>query len=165
MLHEDVLKALFPLELEGDFDTGLGIEGLHLDGAQASAGTLLDEMFPDTADELLADWERIVGVTPDDGDPIAARRDRVVAKLQARGGLSRPYFEGIAGSLGYEIGITAYGPTICGMARCGDMLSNASARYLWKVEVTNASGRDPFLEDLFLRLKPAWTDMEFSYTG
>ena len=46
MLHKDVLEKLMPLELEGVFDDDITIEGSHLDYAEASAVTLLSEMFP-----------------------------------------------------------------------------------------------------------------------
>ena len=164
MLHKDVLRLLFPLELGGVFDDDMAIEGSHLDGAQTSADTLLAEMFPDEADGLLSSWERVTGVTPEAGDSLQTRRDRVVAQLRARGGLSREYFTSLAEALGYTVAIDALRPFVCGVSVCGEELGAEGVVYLWRVTV-NAAGPDAYLEALFRKLKPAWTGVEFIYTG
>jgi uncharacterized protein YmfQ (DUF2313 family) len=164
VLHKDVLRLLFPLELGGVFDDDIAIEGNHLDDAGTSAATLLDEMFPDEADGLLSSWERVTGVTPEAGDSLQTRRDRVVAQLRARGGLSREYFTGLAEALGHTVTIGAPRPFVCGVSVCGEELAAEEIVYLWQVTV-DAAGPDAYLEALFRKLKPAWTGVEFIYTG
>ncbi len=81
----------------------------------ARADQLLEEADPRSAAELLIDWERVAGL-PDPctgpAETTAERRDRVVARLTARGGQSRVYFIGVAAALGYAVTIEEF-PTAC----------------------------------------------------
>lgn len=105
MLHSNLLKLLFPLEMGGDFEAELGVEGRSLDLAQSRGETLLQEMLPHLAATLITSWERVCGLIPGSDDTLQQRRDRVVAKLRENGGLSRAYFIALAASMGYTIAI------------------------------------------------------------
>jgi uncharacterized protein YmfQ (DUF2313 family) len=101
--HKTALLQLFPVkDLGGVHDGDATVEGASLDRIQAAGDTLLFEMFPDGADNLLADFERTCALTPSAADTYQARRDRVIAKLRARGGLSIAYFTQAASALGYN---------------------------------------------------------------
>ena len=71
MLHQDLLKLLFPLELglvsEGDD----AVAGKYLDDAHALAGAVLRNVFPHTAQECLADWERVLDLVPSAEDRLS----------------------------------------------------------------------------------------------
>ena len=181
MSHRDVLKQLFPLELAGDFEADLELEGQQLDAVQARSEDLLLEMFPDTADELLPDWERICGITNTEGKPIQSRRDAVVAQLNAIGPSSRQDFIDLAANLGHTISIEEFAPFRVGISRMGDRLYPEEIQFVWKVTMTEqglyyftvgvSRMGDPLiytdknaLEVVILRLKPAHTLVVFEYT-
>ena len=180
MSHSDALKLLFPpIGLEGVFDNDIALEGARLDDAQASAETLLDEMFADTATALLASWERVCGITPGADDTVLARQNRVVQQLRARGGLSKAYFVGLAAALGFAITIDEFIPFMAGIGRSGDTLYVPEVVFVWRVNVsgyavyqfragTSRAGDlllwwpvQTMIEGIFNLLKPAHTYVFF----
>lgn len=102
----------------------------------ASAVNLLNEIYPDTTEELLPNWERIAGLpnacTPL-GTTIAARRQALIATLTSQGGQSKAYFIALALSLGYTITIDEFFPFQTGLSSVGSYLANASAEAYWVV--------------------------------
>ena len=100
-------------------------------GAHRRAENLINEAVPQTAQELLAEWEAFAGL-PDECTPardltISERQDAVVEKLTSLGTLSVESFYALARKLGYEITIREYRPFICGRSVCGgpDVLGTA----------------------------------------
>lgn len=114
-----------PLELSGVHEQDLAIEGKHLDEALSRAKKLLEQIFPDTADELIPDWERLCGITPEADDTLDRRRARVVAKLKEQGRLDRQYYIDIAAALGVKITIEELGP--------GDEGYGPEGIFVWRV--------------------------------
>ncbi|KQC03903.1 MAG: hypothetical protein APR55_06670 [Methanolinea sp. SDB] len=173
MSHKNVLKMLFPVELGGVFDGDLALEGQQLDAAQASAERLLREMFPQTCDETIEDWERVCGLTPAPTDTLQMRQERVVRKLREFGGLSLPYFASLAEAAGYTFGIEELQ---AGTGGYGD-----EGIFRWRVTFTNTplyyfrAGQSragerlvdgpsaDALEGLFTEIKPAHTQIIFAY--
>lgn len=182
MLHKDALKLLFPIELQGDFEKDIELEGEYLDNAQSRAEQLMEEMFPDAAYELLRDWERVCGLVPGADDPMLLRRDKVIKKLRELGGLSRAYFINLASSLGYTITIEELRPFMAGWGRAGDTLYIYESIWIWRVKVSgqalyyfragqSAAGErllwwpaQSALEDVLKDLKPAHTYVIFDYS-
>lgn len=123
--HAEVLRQLMPVELSGVHEQDLAIEGKHLDEALDRATTLLEQIFPDTADELIPAWERLCGITPGADDTLQLRRTRVVAKLKEQGRLDRQYYIDIAAALGVEITIEELGP--------GDEGYGPEGIFVWRV--------------------------------
>lgn len=180
-LNKETLQLLFPLELDGEHETDQLLEGEQLDVAQASGDLLLKEMFPDQTDTLLTSWERLLGLTSDTGEPTQARRDKVIRKLRERGGLSIPYFIGLAEALGYQVEIEELVPFMAGWGCAGDDLYDDTIIYQWGVKIFNqplyefragesAAGEQLLwwdtqesLENLFKELKPAHTFVYFNY--
>jgi len=183
MNHSDALELLFPLPVDpdGTLADDLALEGKLLDAAQDSADNLLLEAFPDRSSMLLASWERVYKLTPSSDDPLQARRDAVIQKMRARGGLSRAYFIALAAVYGWTITIDELLPFMCGWNRCGDSLYIEGVRWIWRVNVSgqavysfraglSAAGErltwwvaDTVLESLFTELKPAHTYVIFNY--
>jgi uncharacterized protein YmfQ (DUF2313 family) len=177
----DILRLLFPVELGGEHNADLALDAKHLDTAQASADTLLAEVFPDTTERLLASWERVLGLTPGADDPLQFRREKVMRKIRERGGLSIPYFMTLAQTLGYVVEIVEPLPFMAGWGAAGDELFDATIIYQWGLEIYNQpiyefrAGESvagemltwwdsrTYLEDLFRELKPAHTFVYFSY--
>lgn len=184
--HKDILRLLLPIEIGGVNDADLEIEGAALDRAQKRARDLLNEMQPDTSSEMLADWERVLGLP----DPcmgmlttLQERRAAVMAKWREKGGASRGYFIGVAKKLGYDVTITEMGPFMVGRSAVGDCLSqNADWIHVWRVNAPETTVRyfragqstagDPLakwgnemLECIIRKLKPAHTQVLFGYGG
>ncbi len=160
MQHSDTLKLLFPAEIVGVFDDDIALEGNHLDAAQTSAEGLLLEMFPESASDLIASWERVCGLTPATGATLQTRQNAVLRKLRERGGMSRSYFIALAAVIGHTITIDELLPFMAGWGCAGDRIYIEEAIYIWQV---NAPGGSEELEILFDELKPAHTAVVFNY--
>lgn len=148
---------------------------------------MLAEADPRQTLEILPEWEVETGL-PDMcsgiADTLQERRLSVLQKLTSRGGQSKAYFIDIAAVLGYTITIDEFRPFLCGISRCGDKLNGGpEVRYNWRVHVAGARvtyfrtgasrcgeklmsiSRATDLECIFNRLKPAHTNLIFSYEG
>lgn len=184
MSHSDVLELLFPLDLGGVFAGDLAVEGNCLDGVRDIGESLLDEMLPNRAYILLPDWERVVGIVPGADEPLQARRDRVLKKLRELGDVKKPYYQGLAESLGYSIYIEEYLPTMSGWVCAGDELitqNEPAVLFIWNCHVFGQSvyhfhagqsvGGERLtwwrpaeeLEAVLEDLRPAHVELTFSY--
>jgi len=163
-LHRHLIEQLMPCALGDNQARDAMIEGGQLDSVAASADMLRLNMFADSANELLTDWERLLGLYPVAGTSAIERREACVAKLLARGGMSRRYFIELAAELGYTIEIyeeliwqwrvhVLTSPEFLVYFRAGE--SNAGDALL--------SFGTPQLEELIVDLKPAHTFVYFSY--
>lgn len=163
MSSASVLKQLFPVELGSISDSDFDIEGSYLDVLLSSADDLLAEVFPDTATDLLFDWERVYGIYSAPGASTADRRNAIIARARDDGGLHKDYFIGIAAGLGYSITITDGGGAFrAGISSAGEALGVESDYYSWIVDVSGvASASD--LEQLITDLRPAHTAVSFTY--
>lgn len=142
---------------------------------------LLAEADPRTTTEMLADWERVAGL-PDactgQAETTAERRDRVVARLTARGGQSAAYFIQVAAALGYDITIEEF-PTLTCEDPCDGGLNPWPWPYTWMVHAPaetirempcDGASDEPLrtwgnqaLECLLNRNKPAHTNLIIAY--
>lgn len=124
----------------------------------ADATRVVDSAMPDgEADDLLANWERVLGVEG---------RDAVIAAISAQGGATPAYFIGLAERLGITVTIVdnLTGGTV-GMkcnSPCNSNLHTYDKSHWWEVRVDGA-GPMPGLQALFRRLKPAQTAVVFVY--
>ncbi len=145
---------------------------------------LLVDGFPQSAVELLPEWEATLGLPDSCGgapDSITERQARLVVKLQEPGGMSKGYFLNLAMVLGYaDVTITEFGPTNCGMT-CEVAVMGEHFRFLWRVNLPHQGenhtvfrvgsrcderiDRYAFgtLECQLMRLKPAHTQIIFTY--
>ncbi|RMC99888.1 DUF2313 domain-containing protein [Aquitalea palustris] len=165
-----------PLQIELQAE-GRALDVAERDGLQAAAA-----ISPFFAEYTLPDWERVCALTPPSGAGYQQRLQAVLAKLAATGGLSIPYFQRLASSLGYRIDIVEPQPFRAGINRAGDMLQVADIIWVWQVVVHAAqvqawrfragqsaasealtSFGDPVLETVFRELKPAHTFVYFAY--
>lgn len=162
----------------------LQAEANLMDAVKASAGRVLASITPFYASMTLADWERVYEVVPREGATQQERRENVLVKMAATGGLSIPYFTSLAASLGYTITITEPRAFQAGVNRAGDRLFVEGMRWVWQVNVlgnsvpkyrfragASAAGEPllafgvSILESTFKDLKPAFTDCYFTYEG
>lgn len=189
--HKKVLAKLYPpisYDINGErFLAQCEVDGNAFDRLQKSAVDLLQIIEPATSNTMLSDWERLCGIKTDYSNNYQARVKRVIAKLNAIGGLSIPYFKRIAESIGYRIEIKEFSPLANDLPTTGDLAQfRNEARdnliFMWRVSVLNGDDNivyfragssfagnhlvefgDPIIEEFFRDLKPAHTYCYFAY--
>ena len=189
--HKKVLAKLYPpisYDFNGErFLAQCEVDGNAFDRLQKSAVDLLQIIEPATSNTMLSDWERLCGIKTDYTNNYQARVKRVIAKLNAIGGLSIPYFKRIAESIGYRIEIKEFSPLANDLPTTGDLAQfRNEARdnliFMWRVSVLNGDDNivyfragssfagnhlvefgDPIIEEFFRDLKPAHTYCYFAY--
>jgi uncharacterized protein YmfQ (DUF2313 family) len=113
-IREDEV-GLFPAMVE---------EFLRIDGRGID---LLREMDPGTSDELLEDWEALLGL-PDECTPLAPtleeRRLQARLKLASIGGISKEFYERTALALGFVVYVRDFASFQVGLSSIGDRLHN-----------------------------------------
>ena len=111
----------------------LGAEGQTID---LRAFDLVDETDPRKTVELLADFERVLGL-PDEciGEltGLARRRNLVVARLIYQGGQSVGFLVDLAGMLGYAVTIEEPGQFLAGYSVAGDPVTNGEWVHVFEV--------------------------------
>ncbi|WP_426056873.1 YmfQ family protein [Janthinobacterium sp. PSPC2-1] len=147
---------------------------------------LLDELNPDTSFQLLPEWEAFTGACGScciEPGSMKDRRARVISKLTEQGSLSKAYFLQLAADLGYQdTTITEFRPTHCEMT-CEVPVVNEAWRFVWMVNLPHEENNysmfranspadsliDAYdfgaLECRFMQLKPAHTNVIFTYEG
>jgi len=183
------LKKYFPRGTAWNFSDGSNLKKLN-DGyavefcrIQDRQDQLLFEIDPRNADELLTDWETMLGL-PDEcsalGSTPEERVNHVVQKLTNQGGSSFEYFEGVAENLGFDVTVSDFCRFQAGRSHAGDALTNAAWDYWFQVtlpsDVTTVfkagSGKagdklvelgNETLECTFKKLKPAHTEVLFVF--
>lgn len=150
----------------------LAAEWARLD---ARLGDLWTEADPRQTQELLTDWERLLGLPDDCMQPtvtIAERRTAIWTRLTQLGGQSRAFFIALAAALGYTITISEFNPFRIG-SEIGTPLCDEEWQFVWQVNgiieveyfrVDENRVGDPLrrwsgflLPCIFNRLKPAHT--------
>jgi uncharacterized protein YmfQ (DUF2313 family) len=168
-----------PDSILNEYLAALAVEYVRL---HARAEALMDEADPRTTLELLADFERVLGL-PDTCVEIPTttteRRQAVITKMLATGGASPQYFIDLAATYGYEITITEFDPYTV-ESEIDAPLYGDNWVYWWQVNAPlnsityfdmNSVVTDPLaswgndrLECLIRKYKPAYTNVIFSYT-
>lgn len=160
---------------------GLSDELARVDGR---AWQLVEESDPRATAELFLDWERVAGL-PDacaeafgGEQTMAQRRLALVAKLVTLGGQSPAYYIGVAAALGYAITITEFHAhsvnddvdyPLYGAAWNFAWQVNAALNSVTELRVDMtvddplAAWGNALLECVIRRLKPAHTEVLFSY--
>lgn len=160
---------------------GMSLELARVDGRGEA---LPAEANPSSTNEMLSDWERVVGL-PDKcsgalEETLQGRRAALLAKLSSTGGQSKAYFIELAAALGYTVTIEEFRPFRAGISRAGDALTNGPWAFTWRIrapantiisfragmsaagERLRAWGNDT-LECKINQLKPAHTLALFAY--
>lgn len=186
------LQALLPIGAAWSRDpdaeitkalTGMAQEFTRVDGRGEA---LLSEFNPATAVELLPEWEKEYGITPPEGATIEQRQQAVAYRYTAEGGIKKPYYIGLAASMGYTIRIGDYTESMAGWYCAGDELLQEPFVYftagigaagdtlafedvvlpwIWEVvvSVVPAAPPTPDLETVLQDLKPDHIKLNFTY--
>jgi uncharacterized protein YmfQ (DUF2313 family) len=128
---------------------------------------LLAESYPCQSEELLTDWERVLGL-PDScttGDwTEAERQEFVCAKLAEQGGQSRAYYVALAARYGFHIRIIEHFPWRMGCTSfC--IVKVGNSWFWWQVVVTGflTPEQKALLECVIRRAAPAHTIVTFIF--
>ena len=157
------------------------VDGACLDEIQTAAQRTLGVIDPRTAGSYLNRWEELLNLDPS-GKNGQQRIQAVIIKINEMGGLSIPYFMQLAASIGYDISITEPQPFRAGINRAGEQLARPDIIWVWWVNIRNADSRavrfragistagdrlndygDVIIESVLKDLKPAFTDIRFTY--
>ncbi len=149
---------------------------------------LMDETDPRTATEMLNEWYKFAGL-PDDTTPewnsmtLKEKRNATYNKIISKGGLSKKYFEQLVINLGFQgVEIKEYEIARVDKLRIGGRLNSPGVRSYWNVTIPNTNvikfrvgssrigdrlGKIPgsVLEKTLIKLKPAHTEIIFTYTS
>lgn len=189
--YKQLLARLYPpvsYNINGErFLAQCEVDGNAFDRVQQSAVEMLQVVEPTTSDNMLADWERLCGIKTDFSKNYQDRVKRVIAQLNAAGGLSIPYFKRIAESIGYQIQIKEFSPLLNDLPNPGDVVqfrneARENLIFMWRVTVLNGDDNivyfragssfagehlvefgDQIIEEFFRDLKPAHTYCYFAY--
>jgi uncharacterized protein YmfQ (DUF2313 family) len=148
------LQALMPLgaawsrEPGSDNTSTLAALAQELARVDARCEDLARESDVRAADEMLADWERLLGL-PDDcmaGQALSVIDRRLIAtqRLVEQGGQSAAYFIALAALLG-ETGctVTEFRPFNCN-GDCNDALYSQSDRFVWRMNIARPANNARF---------------------
>lgn len=174
-----------PAKLGETNDADMAVDGAHLDDVQTSATQLLKNVYVDTTYELLADWERVLGIATSAGTSRAARMAACANKFKEKGGLSIPHFIELAASLGHEITIhEGPRPFMIGIGEIGvTQLYPPEVIFCWRVDFASPVSEIKYkfrigvsaigdrlmsfgvssLQEIIQDLKPAHTFVSFYY--
>jgi len=151
----------------------------------AEINGLVDEADPTTTYALLDDWERVAGL-PDACElafggeqEVGQRRAALLARITSAGGQTVAYYISVAAAMGYDITITEYTEHSVD----GDVEAEINGQdwaFTWAVNAAtttvaessvDGTADDPLawwgnaiLECVFERIKPAHTNLIFSYS-
>ena len=160
----------FDFELQPDVAAlmaSLAPELARIDGQDA---TLLLELNPATATDLLPDWEGYLGLpdvcTVPGSQTLEERRQAVIDKLTATGAPQRSYYQRIAQRLGIVINIEEFRPARVGSAAVGDFLYGDGWPWSWIASAPLASYGTVEAATLDCRLQleaPEYTDVQLGF--
>lgn len=162
----------------------ISAEGGALDAAASAVQTMLLELFPETCNLTLPDWERVYGL-PDDcvagTQTVQERKASLAARVLGGGGLNDDYYIALAAALGYLVTINTFPTFRVETSRVEQQLFDDSWKFVYRVnaalvterpfrvEVSHVEERlstwgNTLLECVLGRLKPAHGKVLFGYT-
>ncbi len=166
----------------GDLFTGMSGEMARLD---SRAQALFDEADPRTAFEMIADWERVLGL-PDPctaaATTLSARQVIAWRKLAFQAGQTPAFYVALAASLGIDIEVHEFDPAVDVYdGSLTALIAGGRYRFVWRVHVLTqtdytvfragqssagdllAEGGSLDIECVINAAKPAHTHVIFTY--
>lgn len=145
------LKQLLPRGAVWNLEAGSGVNKVllaiadELARVDARGLNLIDEADPRTANETIADWERMLAL-PDDRvlvipATLALRRIAVTQKFVSLGGQSVAFFTALALACGYVITITKFANSVLRVGfRVGARVYGVAYAYAMQINVAAPAG-------------------------
>jgi len=143
--------------------------GTELGNLDARTKDILDEIDARTTEELLEEWEDLVGLpgacVSNPSTDIEDRRAALLTRLKEKGGHSIPFFVELALSLGFQVEIEEFCAFRAGKSGAGDPVYDEDGQFVWKVHASNNLTADQreLLECSIERVSPAYTLVLFEY--
>jgi uncharacterized protein YmfQ (DUF2313 family) len=141
----------------------LAAEAGVLGDAVAGLEAVEAAMFPQTAGEFIADWERVYGLTPAPGATQDDRVQAVIAAMSDLGGQSIPYFVRLASLFGVKVGVEVFRIPVVGLLNTGDPIYFGDWPYIWRVNSPIAAAVNTPMEVRISDRRPANTEVIFGY--
>ncbi|MFO3722839.1 putative phage tail protein [Pseudomonas sp. HLMP] len=120
-------------------------------------------IFPETSGDFITDWERVYGLTPEDGDTYEDRVQAVLVAMGDLGGQSIPYFIAMAKRFGLTATVDVNRPALTGIATVNTPATDGDALYEWRLNVPLEAFSRPALELLLQIRRPANTEVKVGY--
>jgi uncharacterized protein YmfQ (DUF2313 family) len=157
------------------FEENLSVIGKLFDRVEYQADILLNELFANFVTFSLDKYEKEYQLKSDGS--LSKRRARAVSAIRSKGGLSKAYLKSVGDALGdgvYTIAVTegsgkppfivhsnsSYATPLPGVLRSEPVTDSC---YSLTITVTGGTDPEEDLEALMEELKPAWTDLTFTY--
>ncbi|MCE0999379.1 putative phage tail protein [Pseudomonas sp. NMI1173_11] len=129
--------------------------------------SLLEEVesavFPESAGQYIADWERVYQIVPPPGASQEERVQAVLAAMGDLGGQSIPYFIRLASLLGVKVDIDTFRVPVVGLLNTGDPIYSGDWPFTWRVNARLKNFTSPRMESRLEERRPANTDVIFGY--
>lgn len=129
--------------------------------------SLLEEVesavFPESAGQYIADWERVYQIVPPPGASQEERVQAVLAAMGDLGGQSIPYFIRLASLLGVKVDIDTFRVPVVGLLNTGDPIYSGDWPFTWRVNAPLKNFTSPRMESRLEERRPANTDVIFGY--
>ena len=120
-------------------------------------------IFPETAGEFIADWERIYGLTPSPDATQDKRVQDVLAAMGDLGGQSIPYFIRLASLFGVSASIESFRIPVVDLVNTGDPIYSGDWPFTWRVDVPLSAYVSTAMETRITERRPGNTDVIFGY--
>jgi uncharacterized protein YmfQ (DUF2313 family) len=120
-------------------------------------------IFPETAGEFIADWERIYGLTPALDATQDERVQDVLAAMGDLGGQSIPYFIRLASLFGVPATIKNFRIPVVGLLNTGDPIYSGDWPYTWRLESPLTAYFNASMEYRINERRPGNTEVIFGY--
>jgi uncharacterized protein YmfQ (DUF2313 family) len=134
-----------------------------LGDALAGIEALEKAIFPETAGEFIADWERIYALTPSADATQDERVQSVLAAMGDLGGQSIPYFIRLASLFGVPVSIDTFKRSVVGPLSAGDPINFDDWFYTWRVNAPDIAYANTAMETRITERRPANTEVIFGY--
>lgn len=120
-------------------------------------------VFPESAGQYIADWERVYQIVPPPGASQEERVQAVLAAMGDLGGQSIPYFIRLASLLGVKVDIDTFRVPVVGLLNTGDPIYSGDWPFTWRVNAPLKDFTTPRMESRLEERRPANTDVIFGY--
>jgi uncharacterized protein YmfQ (DUF2313 family) len=160
------------IKLKGVFDNLLCAWSFEPSRVERRGRDLISESDPLKTQELLEDWERVLGLPGDCEEPpstLEGRQSAVHAKLTQKSFSSITFFLRLADRLGYPFAIirNEHKPFQCGISVCGDALQGHHGHwtYTWTLITNDTTENDATLRCLVREAAQAHAIVHFEFPG
>ncbi|WP_324741132.1 putative phage tail protein [Pseudomonas veronii] len=141
----------------------LTAEGAVLGDALEGLEAVKRAIFPSSAGDYIADWERTYDLTPAAGASQDERVQTVEAAMADLGGQSIPYFIRLASLFGVPITIESFRIPVVGLLNAGDPIYAGDWAYTWRVDAPLEAYFNAPMETRITERRPGNTDVVFGY--